>query len=722
MTGPRDLALLPHVQVSRRRHGVIAILLLLTGPAVMTMADLHWRTGYDGWKICHLALFSLLFPLIALGATQAIMGFAIRRKGGDPFKIGNSVPAPGAEMLTAPTAIVMPVCNEDVSRVIDGLRVIYESLERSGQLKNYHFFLLSDSSNTNRWIEEEAAWLALIRKLDAHGRIFYRRRRLGINKKAGNLADFCRKWGKLYRYMVVLDADSIMTSKAIARLVDLMERNRRVGIIQGMPLLVNGESVLARLQQFASRLYAPLGAAGLNFWTLSEANYWGHNAIIRLAPFIRHCSLPSLPGDGPFGGRILSHDYVEAALMRRAGWQVWLAPDIEGNYEECPPSIIDLAQRDRRWLQGNLQHARLIFAKGFHMVNRIHFILGILSYLASPLWLALVVTSTVIAANISATGLALRPVESFAQYLRWSYPEQAVWLFIYTMGLLFLPKVLALWDLRKRTSKIAGFGGWSGILKSVIMETLVFTLLAPVLMLFHTWFIFNTLSGKKVSWGAQRRVGGESAWTESLAAHGLQTALGLAAAFVVMHIDLMLAAWMSPMLLGLIFSIPLSYITGSVQLGQILKKHGFFQTIEETQPLPEISQLEAIRTFHEDTHPPSAALRPHYGFLQAVLDPYVNAVHVSLLRSKDDPPAKSRERFQLLRGILIDEGPQALTPHERLSLLLDPESMHALHYEIWSSPSSRLAEWWKLALQHYAYVAPPPQTPFTAQPQPGNIA
>jgi membrane glycosyltransferase len=143
--------------------------------------------------------------------------------------------------------------------------------------------------------------------------------------------------------MVVLDADSLMTGEAIHRLVQLMERNRRVGIIQGVPLLANAETIIARLQQFASRLYGPVSASGLNYWQLSEANYWGHNAIIRLAPFIRHCSLPELPGTGPFGGRILSHDYVEAALMRRAGWEVWLATGLEGNYEECPPTVIDLA-------------------------------------------------------------------------------------------------------------------------------------------------------------------------------------------------------------------------------------------------------------------------------------------------------------------------------------------------------------------------------------------
>ena len=316
-------------EASRRRHRMVTVILLLTGPAVLTMADLHWRTGYDGWKALQLLLFTALFLLVALGCAQTIVGFIVRRRGGDPCRIEASLAGEEAPATSlARTAIVMPVCNEEVGRVIDGLRVIYESVARTGELPDCDFFLLSDSTNPNRWIEEEAAWLALTQELGAQGRIFYRKRRIGINKKAGNLADFCRRWGKLYRYMVVLDADSIMTGDAIVRLVRLMERNRRVGIIQGVPLLVNGETVLARLQQFASRLYGPVSAAGLNFWQLGEANYWGHNAIIRLAPFIRHCSLPELPGSGPFGGRIMSHDYVEAALMRRAGWQVWLATEL----------------------------------------------------------------------------------------------------------------------------------------------------------------------------------------------------------------------------------------------------------------------------------------------------------------------------------------------------------------------------------------------------------
>ncbi|MEO6993280.1 MAG: glucans biosynthesis glucosyltransferase MdoH, partial [Lacunisphaera sp.] len=495
----------PH-EATRRRHRLITLVLLIAGPGIFVMADLHWRTGFDAWKIVHLILFIILFGLVALGAAQSLIGFFLRRRGGDPCRITASLSAEERlQPVTARTAIVMPICNEEVGRVIEGLRVMYESVLQTGKLPDCDFFLLSDSNDPNRWIAEEAAWLALTQRLGAQGRIFYRKRRGGINKKAGNLADFCRRWGSLYRYMVVLDADSIMAGDAIVHLAQLMERNRNVGIIQGVPLLVNGETLLARLQQFASRLYGTISAAGLNYWQLGEANYWGHNAIIRLAPFIQHCSLPELPGEGPFGGRIMSHDYVEAALMRRAGWQVWLATGMEGNYEECPGNVIEFAQRDRRWLQGNLQHARLIGAKGFHVVNRVHFILGILAYLASPLWLVFLIVSAVIAYRHGLVGALVVPKPSFAAYAQWSYHTQAICLALFTFGMLFLPKLIALLDLRRRPAEVAAFGGWPDLLGGVFLETLVFTLLAPVLMLFHTKFIILTVCRQRITWGTQRR-------------------------------------------------------------------------------------------------------------------------------------------------------------------------------------------------------------------------
>lgn len=630
-----DPATLDPSEATRRRHRFAALALLLAGPALLTMADLHWRTGYDGWKLAHLGLFAGLLGLIALGAAQALIGFSRRRRGGDPVAIEASLdPEDDCSIVSVRTAVVMPVCNENVERVVAGLRVMYESVARTGGLPECDFFLLSDSTDPNHWIAEEAAWLVLTQQLGAHGRIFYRKRRLGTNKKSGNLADFCRRWGKDYRYMVVLDADSILTGDTIVRLVRLMERNRRVGIIQGVPVLANGETPLARLQQFAGRLYGPVFAAGLNYWQLGEANYWGHNAIIRLAPFIRHCSLPELPGDGPFGGRILSHDCVEAALMRRAGWQVWLATELGGNYEEGPANVIDLAQRDRRWLQGNLQHARLVAARGFHPVNRVHFALGILSYVASPLWLAFLAVSTVIAARDAATGPTLLPVQSFAAHLHWSYRGQALGLFAFTLALLFLPKAIALLDLRARPAEVAAFGGWKKLFAGVSIETLAFTLLAPVMMLFHTQFIALTLLRKSVAWATQRRGrAGASVLAETMAAHWSQTLLGLVAAVVVYRISPVLAAWMSPILAGLILSIPLSYFTGSLALGHALRRHGLFLTPEESHPPRELMQLGET-LFVRPPGPPPPELLADYGLLQAVLDPYVNAVHISLLTRK----------------------------------------------------------------------------------------
>jgi len=712
---PFDPAGLDSMEASRRRHRLISLVVLIAGPGILVMADLHWRTGYDAWKGLHLLLFATLFGLIALGTAQALIGYALRRRGGDPCQImGSLAPADLTQVVTAPTAVVMPVCNEEVGRVIEGLRVMYESLVCTGRMPNCDFFLLSDSNDPNRWIEEEAAWLSLTQRLGAQGRIFYRKRHGGINKKAGNLADFCRRWGSKYTYMVVLDADSIMTGEAIVRLARLMEQNLPVGIIQGVPLLVNGETVLARLQQFATRLYGPISTTGLNYWQLGEANYWGHNAIIRLAPFIQHCSLPELPGAGPFGGRIMSHDYVEAALMRRAGWGVWLATGLEGNYEECPASVSELAQRDRRWLQGNLQHARLIGAQGFHAVNRVHFALGILAYLASPLWLAFLVVSAIIAHRFNARGVQELPVPSFSEYVHWSYATQAVCLALYTLAILFLPKVLALFDLRSRKEEVAAFGGWADLLGGVLLETFIFTLLAPVLMLFHTQFIVLTLCRQKVSWGIQRRgLAGESDLGEAVGAHWGHTLIGLAGLIIVYRIDPGLAFWMSPILAGLICAIPLSFLIGSQSAGQTLRQEGLFKNPEEGRPVTELADLAAAQASRRQGPRSRPELTEHYGLLQAVLDPYVNAVHVSMLHAKDQVTAVSEVHFEKLRETLLRQGPAALSPGERNALLLDADSMNALHNGLWSTPAAKLATWWQLALQHYDAIAPVPETAFS---------
>ena len=302
-----------------------------------------------------LALFFLLSFAASFGCLHAVYGFLVLRWG-DRGRVTQLNDYRNMSIDGVGTAIVIPIYNEDVVRVYEGIRVMYESLRRTGKLDEFDFFMLSDSTDPGKWVQEETRWFEMARELGGLGRIHYRRRTLNREKKSGNIRDFCNAWGRHFRYMIVLDADSVMQGETMVDLVKLMEANPTVGLIQTVPGLINNQSLFGRVQQFSSRLFGPLFTAGLNYWVQDGGNYWGHNAIIRVDPFMHNCDLPTLPGTKPFGGHILSHDFVEAALLRKEDWEVWLAWDLEGSWEEGPQSLTDFAQRDRRWCQGNLQH------------------------------------------------------------------------------------------------------------------------------------------------------------------------------------------------------------------------------------------------------------------------------------------------------------------------------------------------------------------------------
>jgi membrane glycosyltransferase len=690
----------------RRRLLVALVTTMFAVPGFALMADLHWRTGFDGWKTAHLALFAILIALVAFGCTQAFVGFFVRRLRRDPWQL-TAVDLPD-ELPPGATAVVMPVYNEDARRVFAGLRVIYESIRETGRLDAFHFYVLSDSTDPNRWVDEEAAWAALVREFDAAGRLFYRRRRINTNKKAGNIADFCRRWGGAYRYMIVLDADSLMSGATVVQLVRLMERSPRTGLIQTIPRLVRGETPFARWQQFASRLYGPIFQAGLDYWQLNESNYWGHNAIVRLAPFIEYCSLPELPGREPFGGRILSHDYVEAALLVRAGWGVRLATGLEGSYEECPATLIDFAKRDRRWLQGNLQHSWLLAAQGLRPASRLHLLLGILAYGASPLWFAFLLLSTLLLYRQLATGLTLVPRDSLLDFLDLSFRSQAAVLFAGTMVLLFAPKLLALLDLVliRRTKE---FGGTIRVFGGALVETLASALIAPVLMLFHSKFIFWTLLGRGVAWVTQRR-GSDGApdWREAILTHAGQTGLALLWGGAAFALDPAFFLWLSPVLLGPVLGIPLSLVLA--QPPRPGARPWLWATPEALHPPPVAALLEQYQAAHSSRPPIPPEFAADYGLLQALLDPYVNAIHVSLLREKQLSPSEDGDRFAELRERLIAEGPAALSTRDKLTLLMDALSMIRLHRDLWSRPASSLAEWWQHAIRQYNQLAPAPTT------------
>ncbi|MCA1788680.1 MAG: glucans biosynthesis glucosyltransferase MdoH [Thioalkalivibrio sp.] len=380
----------------------------------------------------------------------------------------------------------------------------------TGQGTAFDLFLLSDSNDPAVILEEERAVRALQARMPATVRIHYRRRRTNIGRKAGNIADFCRYWGSRYEYMVVLDADSVMEGATLVELVRLMERNPNAGLIQTMPLPVRQESLFGRFQQFANAVHGPMLAAGLNFWQGDAGNYWGHNAIIRIRPFMQHCDLPILPGKPPLGGEILSHDFVEAALLRRGGWDVWLLPQLGGSYEELPGNLIDYAKRDRRWAQGNLQHLRLLGMPGLHGVSRLHLLFGAVAYLASLLWLLMLAAGTGAAidafSGLEAGGSALAIPESMRTPIAHA-------LLGATLLMLLLPKMLGVG--LAMFSRPQAFGGAPRLVASGVIETLFSVLIAPLMMAFHGLFVVAVAFGRNVTWAAQPREGRVVAWSEA---------------------------------------------------------------------------------------------------------------------------------------------------------------------------------------------------------------
>jgi membrane glycosyltransferase len=700
------MARIPRIRRGWRLFIFYSAAFLLAGFVSMLFADLLWRTGWSTSRTVLLILFVILFSFASIGCIHGIYGFFLRAFG-DSRRLTNLKNYRDQPIDNASTAIVFPIHNENTVRVCEGLRATYESLQRSGQLERFDFFILSDSTDSDKWVEEERCWYELIRELNALGRIFYRRRLTNEGRKSGNIRDFLNAWGRRYRYFMVCDADSVMRGETLVALLKLMEANPNIGVIQTVPALVNAETLFGRIQQFANRLYASVFIAGLNYWALDLGNYWGHNAMIRTEPFMQFCDLPQLPGRRPFGGQILSHDFVEAALMSRENWEVWFAYDLEGSYEEAPQTMIENAQRERRWCQGNLQHGLVLFAKGLRGASRLHLILGICGYLAGPLWLLFLLTFNFIYAYQKHTGLSDITVQAFTPYLsNLSGTAHALLIFVICMTVIMLPKFLALIDLAGDRPRRHAFGGLSRATISVVGETIFSTLHAPLLMLWHTRFVVTNLFGMSVGWSAQKRAAEGTTWTFALRRHWGHTSIGIIWGILVWLLEPTLFWWFTPVLAGLVFSIPLSVWTSRKSLGARARSLGLFLTPEEIAPPLELISLRAHLKIHELTAP-AVLRRSHTGLAEAVLDPYINAIHVSLLREKQFNPVYAEQFAQLGVGSeknsalgekLLAEGPDKLTVAERFSVMADQRAMVWLHQQAWMRPTESLAPWWRAAV------------------------
>lgn len=474
--------------------------------------------------------------------------------------------------------------------------------------------------------------------------------------------------------MVVLDADSVMTGSAVSSLVRLMEANPKAGIVQTMPRLVKAETVFGRIQQFAARLYSPIFAAGLNFWQQGVGNYWGHNAIIRLAPFLASCGLPVLPGSAPIGGKILSHDFVEAALMLDAGWEVWFAYDLEGSYEELPPNLTEYVKRDRRWCQGNLQHMWFLLADNIQSISRVHLVQGILAYGSAPL-LVLFVLMGGLQAGISRFHQQTGPFPS----------SSALVLMGLTAWLLFGPKILSVIYLFSRPrTEIATYGGRAKVVAGVIMETLFSVLTTPVLVWFHTLFVLKNLEGKVALWNTQTRGGAAPRWRDIAREYWPLPFAGLGLVLVAWLISPTYLAWVSPLLIGLFLAIPVAKLSGEHSLFR-----RFFLTPEELNPPKELT----VRY--------KSQLREGDQFIHAVLDPFYNAIHVSLQRGRATDSLDEDDYALGLSARLFEGGPDVLSARERRALLSDGTALAFLHTLIWQTEAKGLHPDWAKALLEY---------------------
>lgn len=653
-----------------RRAFVFAATAILTAAGCYEMYEVLQVGGITVLETVILVLFVLLFAWIAFSFVSAFAGFAVlasRRQNEFGIDLDASLPA-----IESRTAMLLPTYNEDPHRVLARLRAIYESVQETGHGTRFDWFVLSDTTDPAIWIAEEACLLRLRQDLGSDAAIFYRHRADNTARKAGNIAEWVRRFGAAYECMLILDADSLMTGDTIVRLVGAMEAHPKVALIQTLPIVVNAKSLFARWQQFAGRLYGPMLAAGTAWWHGSEGNYWGHNAIIRVRAFAQQAGLPELTGRKPFGGHILSHDFIEAALLRRGGWAIRMVPALGGSYEESPPSLTDFAVRDRRWCQGNLQHLALLLTPGFHWISRLHLLTGIGAYLTAPLWLSFLVLGILVSLQAQFVRPEYFPA-GYSLFPKWPAqdPVLAAWVFVGTMGMLILPKLLAFVVLLAERDTRRQFGGGFLVLAGIVAETILSGLVAPVMMIFQSSAVGDILLGRDAGWQVQRREHGDISRRQIIRTYSAPTILGLLMAVSAYAVSLPLLLWMTPVILGLLLAVPIAVMSSSTGSKTVL-----FRTPEQADPPCVLARANELAQA-----PHSAAACP----LRALLaDKDLHEAHLRNLSGKEPrrrgevDPHLAIARAKIEDAETIDEAAGYLTAPEKFAVLNAPAVLSTL--------------------------------------------
>jgi membrane glycosyltransferase len=611
--------------------------------------------------------FAVSLGWIAFSAGSVLAGASKRRDAIPPE------PAPAGSL----TALVMPIYNEDAARTAAALQAMAEALQRIDAHRGFEVVMLSDSTDADAWIRETLSVARLRGALAMIMPVWYRRRWLNIARKSGNLEDFVTRWGGRYDHMIVLDADSLIDAPTLRQLVQAMHADPKLGILQTAPQLIGARTFFARLQQFAACVYGPVITRGLSAWSGDSGNYWGHNAIIRVGAFAQYCGLPRLEGRKPFGGFVLSHDFVEAALMRRGGWKVRMATDCGGSWEESPPTLIDIAIRDRRWAQGNLQHMKIIGSAGLRFISRLHLGVGIMSYLSSPMWLVMIGIGFALAIQ----SRLIRPEyfsHDFQLFPTWPRFDVALMmaLFWFSLVVLLIPKMIGLARALLSRRIRRGAGGVIGIAASVLLEAILSALYAPILMIVQCRHVFEVFLGRDSGWKPQRRAAGHTSWRDAWRFHRRHMLLSCATAVIVYFISPPLLAWVSPALLGLFLAVPLSQISGSEGLGRFLSRLALLRTPEEVdtpalfarrEELVRSSQALPVEGLRFLARHREARLAHIQGNLPRPADP----------RGQPDPHAFTAER-KLMEARSLDEALQWLTPMERVEVAAEARFLNQL--------------------------------------------
>lgn len=572
---PAPPTLRPDAFLRLRRAG-FALAVMFTVLGLLTwMAATLFVQRVDAIGVAMLAAFALTLPWTAIGFWNAAVGLALMLGTRHPaVLVAPHVQSDDVQQdITTSTAVLACMRNEETGRLLHNLAWMLQGLIDSGHARAFHLYLLSDSDEPATVAAEARMLAELQARFGEAIALTYRRREKRHGYKAGNIRDFCERWGNLHDHAIVLDADSLMTAPAMLRLVRIMQARPEIGILQTLVTGLPSASAFTRMFQFGMRLGMRSYTLGAASWQGDCGPYWGHNAILRLQPFIEHCKLPELPGPPPLGGAVLSHDQLEAVLMRRAGYEVRVLPDEEGSWEENPPNLLEFIRRDLRWCQGNMQYLQLLGLPGLLPVSRGQLLLAIAMYLGAPAWLTFLF-------------LGLWRDQPFRADL-------GLALLLVMLGMTLAPKLATLADVLLRGSLRRAYGGVVRIVCGALLEFAFWALTAPVVAVAVTLFLLGLPWGRRVGWAAQQRDVQRIDWQVALRGLWPQTLLGLVlAALVALRMPSALWFW-SPILAGLVGAIPLACITAHPAVGRWLVRWGLCRIPEETPAAAGLAPLRA---------------------------------------------------------------------------------------------------------------------------------